>query len=98
VKDEPVILVPMVCTESNGGEYEDASFSAGMAFAETNLMLRSHKPGGYRCLAPRPLLRQLDLLAMELGYLMEARPCPMDEEEWAVVTFRRRPDPPSLTG
>lgn len=83
------MVMPFVLTQSNGGPYDDAAFSAGMTCGQiwTELMvLATHGA------LPRPRyvqpahIPQIDLIAMKYGYSL--KPGEIDEASgWQRIDF-----------
>lgn len=83
--DTELAPIPMVACASHGGVYEDDSFLAGIVFGT---LVTSLKPGSNRvghCMVPPELLEQVDLLAMQRGYVMKAHECSDPEVPWVHV-------------
>ena len=79
--------MPFVVCKSNGGQYEDESFVAGLMLGEmmTNLGQFPRKPK-YSQQVVVGLLPMADLLAMRYGYEMIHV---HDNDEWITVWFER---------
>lgn len=80
------LVMPFIVCQSNGGPYEDSAFIAGGRFQQISALLESgcESHDSYQ---PPALVPQLDLLAMQHGYVMG-----VDEydEHWSLVTFERK--------
>jgi hypothetical protein len=78
-------ILPFVCVQSVGGPYDDESFAAGWSCGEVGAML-IQRPVSLEVTVRVATLKQLDLLAMHHGYVME--PCePSEIEEWCHAMF-----------
>ena len=85
--DDFTLVMPFVVCRSEGGPYDDPSFVAGVRFAHMQAALDA-KPPMFETYQPPGLVPQLDLLAMERGYLISVDDL---SDEWARVTLRRVP-------
>lgn len=91
--DEFEILVPFIVCKSEGGVFDDDSFTAGFECATVYADLKYAKgaPSGLPMTPHEAVLRtdnvkQIDLLAMHLGY--KTRAVVWDEDPaWSVVFF-----------
>jgi hypothetical protein len=97
------LAMPFVACRTQGGPYDDQAFVAGYQVGQIDQSLavldRLGLAGAVvgHCVY-RPLLGQLDLVAMRHGYQMRSAPVAVggDDVTWASVEFYRpgRSDPP----
>jgi hypothetical protein len=80
------LVMPFIACQSMDGPYDDKSFAAGIHVGQ--LMERLDRdPFQLRETVPSALVPQLDLLAMQKGYVMSSTPWPASPIEWSFVTF-----------
>lgn len=94
--DEPGgyrLIMPYIVCKSQGGPYDDESFVAGVRMQQINDILErdASTPGKsvFSTYQSPGLLPQLDLVAMQHGYVMESIPWDEHPDDWALVTFKR---------
>ncbi len=85
--EEDDVVIPFVSTTDHGGPYDPASFEAGyltgtIEAALVNEIISMQIP------VRKPLLPQLDLLAMHNNYRIESFPLD-DTDEWIMVELVR---------
>lgn len=86
------LLIPFVACRSNGGAYDDDSFTAGvqfgMIFVEAGMLTR--KTGSTKQWHVRTqLVPQMDLVAMVYGLEMTSEPWEHQPNEWTLITMRK---------
>lgn len=88
-EDGMELVMPLVVVVSNGGPYDDASFVAGMNLQQLWGELETRKPITHQQFVRSTLIPQIDLLAMHLGYRMDAEPWAPDPDQWTFAKFTR---------
>lgn len=81
------LLMPFVVVASKGGPYDDASFVAGARMKALWDRCELGIEDSFEVYEPTPLVPQLDLVAMQFGYRIDATPWWEAPEEWALVRF-----------
>lgn len=79
--------MPFVACQSNGGPYEDDSFTAGYECGRLDTLFQFQIPRRYQCYIKTANVLQIDLIAMKYGYLMASEATEMDE--WTIANFIR---------
>lgn len=72
------LVMPFVVVKSEGGPFDDRSFVAGIQYERTNYVLQIVEPLGYlnfQAFVYKELIPQLDLLAMNLGWILRTESC-----------------------
>lgn len=86
---EPVaygLVMPFVVCESKGGPYDDEAFVCGWEAASIDALLAAG-PDEVERTVHAGLLPQLDLIAMEHGYMLASQPWDEAPDEWAFARF-----------
>jgi hypothetical protein len=88
------LVMPFVVTESAGGPYADNAFVAGYACGsiDAELSMLSMLPQGIPALpgsryVPTGIVPQLDLIAMNYGYVINSEPWDEHPDEWTRIDF-----------
>lgn len=85
------LVMPFVVCQSQGGPYEDDAFVAGFQAGQIDRSLRAATIANadrVRATVMTALVPQLELLAMQHGFLAEITPWPEGPESWSFVTFK----------
>ncbi len=83
---EMSLVMPFLAVISNGGRYEDLSFTAGFQAGLADGRHGSRHILASTCLVYSDLVPQMDLIAMRHGYRCDVL---HDDETWAQVGFTR---------
>lgn len=93
----PVLVMPFVVCESQGGPYDDDAFVAGCRYASIDHALQMILQFGvtqYEQWIEPALVPQLDLLAMHLGWKLTAEPWEDHPDEWVLARFVKAEEAP----
>lgn len=82
------IMMPFVVCKSEGGPYDDDSFTAGYECGLLDHLL-SHGPISYQCYIRVGNVPQADLIAMRHGFTMSSEPWEDCPEEWSLAKFHK---------
>ncbi len=85
-------VFPIVAVQSNGGEYDDTAFIAGMYCGMVHTFLQTTTHALYEAYVPTGTVPQLDLIAMSHGWVTQSTPWEGAPEEWAFIVFTRSMD------
>lgn len=80
---------PIVAVKSNGGEYDDEAFIAGMYCGMVHTFLQTTTHTVYEAYVPTGTTAQLDLIAMAHGWVTNSTPWEGAPDEWAFIVFTR---------
>jgi hypothetical protein len=83
------LVMPFIVCRSQGGPYDDAAFVAGCYFGEIRSELARPDRFVLEMTVPSPLVPQLDLVAMDAGFVMTAKPWDDHPDEWTFVRLTR---------
>jgi hypothetical protein len=96
IEPEPALelVMPFVVVASKGGPYDDEAFVAGWAAGELALAMKTLESIGAEVTrtVPTSLVPQIDLIAMQHGYRVQAKPWVEDPDTWTVVRIARPED------
>lgn len=88
--EEYGLVMPFVCTASNGGPFDDAAFVAGCQMQKVWSDVEALKPNGgvstYTCTVDERLIAQIDLVAMHFGWRTTLRG---RADGWAFIDMER---------
>jgi hypothetical protein len=86
------LLFPFVVCQSNDGPYDDAAFVAGYQAGRIDRSLAvavAAEADALRFTVHTLLVPQLELIAMNHGYLAKSEPWEQEPDLWSFVTFTR---------
>lgn len=91
--EPPVLVMPFVVCESDGGPYDDAAFVAGCRFAQIDHALQTIMQFGvttYELWVEPALVPQLDLLAMHIDWGLTTAPWEDHPDDWVLASFEKQ--------
>jgi hypothetical protein len=94
------LVVPFIACLSQGGPYDDDSFVAGFQAGRVDQALAAGAAVGATEVAITvltPLVKQLDLIAMNRGFPIVVADVAAEVPEWSHVVFRTVPPSDSTT-
>lgn len=85
------LVMPFIACESQGGPFDDGAFTAGAQLGQIMAELAQMPACAdvYRRYVDTRLVAQLDLVAMDAGFILEHEAWDEYPNEWTLATFTR---------
>lgn len=87
------LVMPFVVVQSEGGPFDDESYSAGYEMGHMWCFLQMvtgmNDIRNIDLMVRSANVPQADLVAMHFGYVTEVKPCPGMEDEWSAIELRK---------